>query len=105
MHETRTLRHHEEKKGKTQPRHGTQTRVRERVVEVNCNSMVVLQPKTKSITDEKLSRRCTVNGHQFLDPTRLCLDKDGICDACNGLTNTISNTFVSQCYICIDVCD
>ena len=55
----------------------------------NCKCTAMLEPKTKKILDITKSKRCQVNGHQNLDPTHLCFNEHGVCDACNGLAGLI----------------
>ena len=96
-----------EKKRKQDAEH--KKRAKERTVETKCKNVTArlfsTRKATRIITDKQLSKTCVVNGYQFLDPTRLRLDKDSICDACNGLAGTF-NIFACDCYsyIRIGVC-
>ena len=82
----------EAKKNQKKKDAAARKRAKEQLRDVSCKRCrctVTIDPTKKDKIVTSKSKRCRTNGHHFLDPTRLSLDKDGACDACNGLAGKL----------------
>ena len=83
------------KKRKREKDAANKKRSREKPIEVcckKCKCNVIVNPVTGQVHDASKSKRCHTNGHQFLDPTHILFDENGVCDACNGLAGRLTLT-------------